>query len=376
MMALWLVGRLVSGLGVSSKTAVFSLTRQATCDGATPIPLLCLAGSTLQRWPDGHDGLRWTLTLAPTNPSSYTNTAAAALPAFDRAPVTAQPHLKLPVSLDGRCGPCSGLHSVAWNAAFSTSNGSMPAAAAAVAARTPTAAAATDSSASASSDDSGVAAGAGSGQDVAAHREAKPDLVEKFLSLDVCSSGVRRQAERQEVLREFQRHPADTGSPSVMVALWTHRVRSLVRVFDSGRKQLPSIRQLEMLVNRRRRMLTWLRRTDFESYSYTISKLGLRDIYVPAGGEHRYREGLTVNDPVDDQINRLRFNFHTKYRQGKTSMWYRLRPKLIAEDPVLQAADAAAAVEDRQQRQQRREVAAQQRIAAEREQQQQQQQRK
>ncbi|GIL69517.1 hypothetical protein Vretifemale_446, partial [Volvox reticuliferus] len=145
--------------------------------------------------------------------------------------------------------------------------------------------------------------------------EPKPDLVEKFLSLDVCSSGEQRRAERQKVLRDFQRHPADTGSPPVMVALWTHRVRSLVRVFDSGRKQLPSIRQLEMLANKRRRMLTWLRRTDFKSYSYTITKLGLRDIYVPAGGANRYREGTRSCDPVDDQINRLRFNFHTKYRQ-------------------------------------------------------------
>jgi hypothetical protein len=35
----------------------------------------------------------------------------------------------------------------------------------------------------------------------------------------------------------------------------------------------------------------------------------------PQGGPYRYREGVRISDPVDDDLNRLRFNFHTKYRQ-------------------------------------------------------------
>ncbi|GIL48659.1 hypothetical protein Vafri_5127 [Volvox africanus] len=366
-MAALLVGRLVSGVGVSSKAAALSLTRQASCDVPAPTAILCLASSAWQLWPDPNYGLRWVSSAAAATSSapssSFTGSAATAL----HEPATAR----------GAGCPSQSFATMASTAADSTRNATSTgsftrgSSATSPAARSGSFVGSSTPDGSSATAAAGAGAGANAGGDVnpwGPLGERKPDLVEKFLSLSMCSSGQRRRAERQDVLRDFQRHSADTGSPPVMVALWTHRVRSLVRVFDSGRKQLPSIRQLEMLVNKRRRMLTWLRRTDFESYSYTISKLGLRDIYVPTGGANRYREGTRSSDPVDDQINRLRFNFHTKYRQGKTSMWYRLRPKLVAEDPALQSADATAAVEDRQRRQQRREVAAQQRMAAEREQ--------
>ncbi|KAG2487697.1 hypothetical protein HYH03_013696 [Edaphochlamys debaryana] len=188
----------------------------------------------------------------------------------------------------------------------------------------------------------------------AALPDPKPDLVDAFLSVDMLSLPLQRRVARQGVARDFQRHPADTGSPQVMVAMWTERIRDLVRHFDSNRKQLHSMRQLELMSNQRRRMLIWLRRADFEAYSYTIQKLGLKDIYTPTGFSDRYREGLRPSDPVDDAVNRWRFNFHTKYKQRKTSLWGRLRPKLIAEDPSLEAADSAAAAEDKaRQRQQR-----------------------
>ncbi|GLI62669.1 hypothetical protein VaNZ11_005344 [Volvox africanus] len=362
-----LVGRLVSGLGVSSKAAALSLTRQASCDVPAPTALLCLSSSAWQRWPDSNYVLGCVFSTAAatssTPSSSFTSSAAAALhePATARAAgCPSQSFATIASAATDSTGK-----------AASTNSFTRASSAASPAARSGSFVGTSTPDSSSATAAAGAGTGANAGVDMnpwSPLAERKPDLVEKLLSLDMCSSGQRRQAERQDVLRDFQRHPADTGSPPVMIAMWTHRVRSLVRVFDSARKQLPSIRQLEMLVNKRRRMLTWLRRTDFESYSYTISKLGLRDIYVPTGGANRYREGTRSSDPVDEQINRLRFNFHTKYRQGKTSMWYRLRPKLVTEDPALQSADAAAAVEDRQRRQQRREVAAQQRMAAEQEQ--------
>ncbi|KAG2431851.1 hypothetical protein HXX76_009344 [Chlamydomonas incerta] len=191
--------------------------------------------------------------------------------------------------------------------------------------------------------------------------EAKPDLVEKLLSTDVLGKGERRRYERQALIREFQRHPADTGSPQVMVAVWTHRVRELVKHFDANRKELRPMRELEMMVNQRRRMLTWLRQADFESYAYVVSKLGLQDIYTPVGISDRYREGLRPSDPVkDDSVNRLRFNFHTQYKQKKANQWQRLRPQLLAEDPVLAARAAAEAAAQKQRQTQQRNATSQQ----------------
>ncbi|KAG2454405.1 hypothetical protein HYH02_001427 [Chlamydomonas schloesseri] len=206
-----------------------------------------------------------------------------------------------------------------------------------------------------------AAAGSGSTGVAGPSGEPKPDLVEKLLSNDVLSKGERRRYERQALIREFQRHPADTGSPQVMVAVWTHRVRELVKHFDANRKELRPMRELEMMVNQRRRMLTWLRRADFESYAYVIAKLGLQDIYTPVGIADRYREGLRPSDPVqDDSVNRLRFSFHTQYKQKKANLWQRLRPQLLAEDPVLAAQAAAEAAAEKQRQTQQRNATSQQ----------------
>lgn len=188
-------------------------------------------------------------------------------------------------------------------------------------------------------------------------------MVEKFLSADlIASSGTQRRLARQAVLRDFQRHPADVGSPQVTVALWTHRIRELVPHFDANRKRLHPMRQLELMVNKRRRLLTWLRRADFESYAYTINKLGLQDIYSHTGAADRYREGLRHDDdPLDgDAVNRLRFSFHSKYKQKKTSLWKRLRPQLVSEDPVLAEADRQQAAASKQQQREQRRQASQQ----------------
>lgn len=47
------------------------------------------------------------------------------------------------------------------------------------------------------------------------------------------------------------------------------------------------------MVNKRRRLLTWLRRADFESYAYTINKLGLQDIYSHTVRRERKGHGLS-----------------------------------------------------------------------------------
>ncbi len=44
------------------------------------------------------------------------------------------------------------------------------------------------------------------------------------------------------------------------------------------------------MVNKRRRLLIWLRRADFESYAYTINKLGLQDIYSHTVGQGPQRQ--------------------------------------------------------------------------------------
>lgn len=84
-------------------------------------------------------------------------------------------------------------------------------------------------------------------------------------------------AERKQALIEDNaRQSGDTGSPEVQVAILTERIANLTEHFKTHAKDNHSRRGLLMLVNKRRRLLDFLRKKDAERYQALISKLGLR----------------------------------------------------------------------------------------------------
>ena len=84
-------------------------------------------------------------------------------------------------------------------------------------------------------------------------------------------------AERKAALiQEHAREANDTGSPEVQVAILSERISNLTEHFKSHAKDNHSRRGLLMLVNKRRRLLDYLKRKDAERYTALIGKLGLR----------------------------------------------------------------------------------------------------
>jgi len=82
--------------------------------------------------------------------------------------------------------------------------------------------------------------------------------------------------EKQEIIKEFQLHPKDTGSPEVQIALLTKRIEYLTEHFKVHKKDFHSRRGLLKLVGRRKRLLNYLKRKDIERYRKLIERLGLR----------------------------------------------------------------------------------------------------
>ena len=68
----------------------------------------------------------------------------------------------------------------------------------------------------------------------------------------------------------------DTGSTKVQVALLTERINSLTEHFRTHPKDHHSRRGLLKMVGTRRRLLTYLKRSDLPSYRSLIEELGLR----------------------------------------------------------------------------------------------------
>ena len=84
-------------------------------------------------------------------------------------------------------------------------------------------------------------------------------------------------AERKSALiKEHAREANDTGSPEVQVAILSERISNLTEHFKSHAKDNHSRRGLLMLVNKRRRLLDYLKASDETRYTDLIGKLGLR----------------------------------------------------------------------------------------------------
>ncbi len=87
---------------------------------------------------------------------------------------------------------------------------------------------------------------------------------------------VTTKERRLELVREHQRHEKDSGSPEVQAALITERVKYLAGHLKTHPKDNHSRRGLTLMVERRKRLLKFLRREDPAKYEATIKRLGLR----------------------------------------------------------------------------------------------------
>jgi len=81
---------------------------------------------------------------------------------------------------------------------------------------------------------------------------------------------------KQEIIKKFQRHPNDTGSPEVQIALLTARIKQLENHLKTHRKDFHSRRGLMKIIGQRRALLKYLQRTDFARYQAILKALGLK----------------------------------------------------------------------------------------------------
>jgi len=82
--------------------------------------------------------------------------------------------------------------------------------------------------------------------------------------------------QKEQVVSEYRLSDSDTGSPEVQVALLTTRINTLQDHFKSNKKDHHSRRGLLRMVNRRRKLLDYLKSKDQARYTDLIGRLGLR----------------------------------------------------------------------------------------------------
>ena len=81
---------------------------------------------------------------------------------------------------------------------------------------------------------------------------------------------------KASVIQAHARSAQDTGSTEVQVALLTSHINELNRHFQTHPKDHSSRRGLLKMVGQRRRLLTYIKRSDQKAYTQLIQSLELR----------------------------------------------------------------------------------------------------
>ncbi len=81
---------------------------------------------------------------------------------------------------------------------------------------------------------------------------------------------------KKKVVEDYRNDDKDTGSPEVQVALLTYNINSLQEHFRAHAKDHHSRRGLIRMINRRRKLLDYLKDRDQQRYASLIARLGLR----------------------------------------------------------------------------------------------------
>jgi len=82
--------------------------------------------------------------------------------------------------------------------------------------------------------------------------------------------------QKSKIVADYSRGDADTGSPEVQVALLSARISELTGHFGEHKKDHHSRQGLLKMVNKRRKLLDYLKAKDQDRYRELISRLGLR----------------------------------------------------------------------------------------------------
>ena len=82
--------------------------------------------------------------------------------------------------------------------------------------------------------------------------------------------------EKAEIVRDFGKNQIDTGSTEVQIALLSRNINKLQSHFQEHKQDHHSRVGLIRMVNRRRRLLDYLKGESTQRYTEVIKRLGIR----------------------------------------------------------------------------------------------------
>jgi len=87
---------------------------------------------------------------------------------------------------------------------------------------------------------------------------------------------VVQSEKKAKIIKSSQVHTGDTGSPEVQISLLTERIAQLADHLKAHNKDNHSRRGLLQMVNKRRRLIAYLKKKDEDRYDSVAKKLDLK----------------------------------------------------------------------------------------------------
>lgn len=81
---------------------------------------------------------------------------------------------------------------------------------------------------------------------------------------------------KAKIIKKFRTHETDTGSTEIQVAILSYEIKELAEHLKEHKKDFSSRRGLIKKVNERRKLLNYLRGTDYDAYVELSKKLKLK----------------------------------------------------------------------------------------------------
>ena len=81
---------------------------------------------------------------------------------------------------------------------------------------------------------------------------------------------------KKEIISKFAINANDTGSPEVQIAVLSKRITNLIEHFKDHKHDNHSKRGLLAMVNKRKKLLSYLSKKDDERYHVVIKELKIR----------------------------------------------------------------------------------------------------
>ncbi|XP_065600655.1 small ribosomal subunit protein uS15m [Cyrtonyx montezumae] len=108
------------------------------------------------------------------------------------------------------------------------------------------------------------------------------DVVKRLLSLEMANQREKMKIKIQQLVEKVRRSPSDNGSFEVQTAILTAKIRTLEEHLQRHPKDKNNRRCMLMAVDRRNKLLAYLRRVRYDVFENTCKQLNIQYTLPPA----------------------------------------------------------------------------------------------